>query len=75
MIQFYAPDIADTLTLPESDSQHAVRVLRLREGDELTVVDGKGRRYRCVITRVRISATPPWRFSHPRRCSLRGRAR
>lgn len=50
MIQFYAPDIADTLTLPESDSQHAVRVLRLREGDELTVVDGKGRRYRCVIT-------------------------
>lgn len=50
MIQFYAPDIADTPTLPESDSQHAVRVLRLREGDELTVVDGKGRRYRCVIT-------------------------
>lgn len=50
MIQFYAPDIASTLTLPESDSQHAVRVLRLREGDELTVVDGRGRRYRCVIT-------------------------
>ena len=50
MIQFYAPDIASTLTLPESDSQHAVRVLRLREGDELTVVDGRGRRYLCVIT-------------------------
>lgn len=30
MIIFYAPDIETTLTLPESDSQHAVRVLRLR---------------------------------------------
>ena len=50
MIQFYSPDIAETLTLPESDSGHAVRVLRLREGDTIYVIDGSGTRYRCVIT-------------------------
>ena len=40
MIRFYSPDIATTATLPESDSQHAVRVLRLREGSEIEVIDG-----------------------------------
>lgn len=49
MIIFYAPDIERTLTLPESDSQHAVRVLRLRPGAELTVIDGKGNRYLCRL--------------------------
>ena len=33
MIQFFAPDIKETLELPESDSRHAVKVLRMREGD------------------------------------------
>lgn len=42
MIIFYAPEIRQTLTLPESDSAHAVRVLRLQPGDKLTVTDGKG---------------------------------
>lgn len=50
MIQFYAPDILTTHTLPESDSQHCVRVLRMREGDELEVIDGHGHRYRCTLT-------------------------
>lgn len=50
MIQFYAPDIEQTLTLPESDSGHCARVLRLREGDEIFVVDGRGTRFRCAIT-------------------------
>ncbi len=49
MIIFYAPDIETTLTLPESDSQHAVRVLRMKEGDDLTVIDGKGFRYNCRL--------------------------
>ena len=49
MIQFYAPDIKETLQLPESDSAHCCRVLRMKEGDEIFVVDGKGKRYRCVI--------------------------
>lgn len=49
MIQFYAPDIETTGVLPESDSGHCCRVLRMKEGDEVTVVDGKGSRFRCAI--------------------------
>ncbi len=49
MIQFYAPDIAQSPILPESDSQHAIRVLRMSFGDKLEVVDGKGTRYVCQI--------------------------
>lgn len=72
MIQFYAPDIVTTLQLPESDSAHAVRVLRMTDGDELQVIDGKGMTYKCRMTeahpkraRVEIlseTASPlPWR--------------
>ena len=49
MHQFFAPDIATTLTLPTEESQHAVRVLRLNAGDEIEVVDGRGIRYICKI--------------------------
>lgn len=49
MIQFYAPDILATLELPESDSHHAVKVLRMREGDELQVIDGRGTAYLCRL--------------------------
>lgn len=49
MIEFYAPDIESTGQLPESDSAHCCRVLRMKEGDEVTVVDGKGHRFRCCI--------------------------
>lgn len=49
MIQFYAPDIESTLTLPESDSQHCIKVLRMNVGDNLTVIDGKGNRFVCSI--------------------------
>ena len=50
MHQFFAPEIANDHTLPQEESQHAVKVLRLREGDEIEVVDGRGVRYRCRIT-------------------------
>ncbi|MDE6300454.1 MAG: 16S rRNA (uracil(1498)-N(3))-methyltransferase [Muribaculaceae bacterium] len=59
MIRFYAPEIETTHTLPESDSGHCVRVLRMREGDELEVVDGLGTLYRCVLL-----------DPHPKRASL-----
>ena len=49
MHRFFAPDIATTLTLPEEESRHCVRVLRLAEGDEIEVIDGKGTLYRCRI--------------------------
>lgn len=50
MIQFHAPDIETSLTLPESDSQHCVRVLRKTEGDLIEVIDGRGHRFSCRIT-------------------------
>lgn len=49
MIQFYSPDIASTLTLTESDSRHAVKVMRMEPGDGLQVIDGKGNLYVCRL--------------------------
>lgn len=49
MIRFYAPEIERTLQLPESDSQHAIRVLRMKEGDRLEAIDGRGHLFECVI--------------------------
>lgn len=49
MIQFYSPDIAETLTLPQSDSQHCIRVLRMHVGDPVQVVDGHGYVYSCRL--------------------------
>ena len=50
MIRFYSPDIASDLTLPEIESGHCCRVLRMKEGDRIYVVDGKGMEYECEIT-------------------------
>lgn len=49
MIRFYAPDILTTGLLPESDSAHCVRVLRMRSGDEIEAVDGRGGLHRCIL--------------------------
>lgn len=46
---FYAPDITKTPFLPEEESLHCVKVLRMREGDELNVIDGRGGMYRAHI--------------------------
>lgn len=49
---FYTPDIAnkDNYTLSESESKHAIRVLRLKIHETLTLVDGKGKFYNAVIS-------------------------
>ena len=49
MIQFYAPDILKNPILPESDSQHCIRVLRKQQGDIIDVIDGCGHRLKCRI--------------------------
>lgn len=46
---FYAPDILTDGMLPPEEAAHAVRVLRMKEGDELLATDGKGRFYECSI--------------------------
>ena len=49
MHRFFAPDVASTRTLPEEESRHCTRVLRLVEGDEIEVIDGAGTLYHCRI--------------------------
>ncbi|MDB5128094.1 16S rRNA (uracil(1498)-N(3))-methyltransferase [Mucilaginibacter sp.] len=49
---FYTPDIDPSLSqyfLSEEESKHAVRVLRLAVGDEVTLIDGKGGLYKAEI--------------------------
>lgn len=52
MPRFYVENIAETLTLNEEESHHCVKVLRLAEGDAISVVDGKGKLYECHIDRA-----------------------
>ena len=46
---FYCPDIRTNLQMPESESQHCVRVLRMKEYDTLFITDGKGYFYRAQL--------------------------
>ncbi|MDQ1332647.1 MAG: Ribosomal small subunit methyltransferase [Bacteroidota bacterium] len=47
---FYAPDIDGiSYTLDERESKHTIRVLRMREGDPVRLIDGKGNLYEGVI--------------------------
>ena len=50
MIRFHAPDIAETHTLPETESAHCCRVLRMKADDILFAVDGIGNVFECRIT-------------------------
>lgn len=56
---FYTPDIQTSLELPEEEAAHCVRVLRLSEGDEILLVDGKGTFHRAAIRRA-----------HPKHCEV-----
>ena len=56
---FYVPDAAMRQTLPDDEAVHAVRVLRLSEGDEMVLIDGKGNFLEVVVT-----ATTPKRCDY-----------
>ena len=49
---FYVPDAAARQSLPDEEAIHAVRVLRLSEGDEIMLMDGKGTFCRAVVTQA-----------------------
>ena len=62
---FYTPDIQSQAELPEEEAAHAVRVLRLQTGDEVTLTDGKGNFYRAEIStattkRCLVNIAPLW---------------
>ncbi len=57
---FYAPNITPpSYTLTEEESKHAVRVLRLVEGDTISITDGCGSLFSCRIV-----------DANPKRCSV-----
>lgn len=63
MLTCFAPDLtpaAATYQLPEEESKHAVRVLRLAAGDDVALLDGCGGLYRAEIVEA-----------NPKRCQLR----
>ena len=47
---FYVPEAENLQELPAEEANHALRVLRLKEGDELMLMDGKGAFYRAEVT-------------------------
>lgn len=57
---FYTPDIQSNLQLPEEESGHCVRVLRLGEEDEILLTDGQGTFYKAAIVQP-----------HPKHCEVR----
>ncbi len=49
---FYVPQCDRLKALPPEESQHAVRVLRLKEGDNIMLMDGEGTFYKAEVTLV-----------------------
>ena len=43
----------DEIPLPKEEAQHALKVLRLSEGDEIDALDGAGGRFRAVVVSAR----------------------
>lgn len=39
---FYAPQILDTMILPQEEANHCIKVMRKKEGDEILITDGLG---------------------------------
>ena len=49
-VRFFYTPAPQTGILPDEEAAHAVRVLRMTEGDELFLMDGRGTFYRAEIT-------------------------
>ena len=47
---FYLPNATDHNELPTDEAIHAIRVLRLKIGDDIFLIDGKGTFYEAVVT-------------------------
>ena len=47
---FYVPDALTVTELPSDEAMHALRVLRMKEGDEMMLMDGQGNYYRAEVT-------------------------
>ena len=47
---FYVPDALTATELPPDEAMHALRVLRMKIGDEMVLMDGQGNYYRAEVT-------------------------
>lgn len=47
---FYVPDAQTATELPSDEAMHALRVLRMKIGDEMMLMDGQGNYYRAEVT-------------------------
>ena len=47
---FYQPGVSETNLLSEEESSHCVRVMRMKKGDEINIIDGKGNFHKAEIT-------------------------
>lgn len=47
---FYVPDAAQQTELPAEEAMHALRVLRLKSGDEMFLMDGAGNYFKAQVT-------------------------
>ena len=47
---FFVPDAENQTELPTDEAMHAMRVLRLKSGDELFLMDGVGNYFRAQVT-------------------------
>lgn len=47
---FYVPNAANSNELPTEEAMHALRVLRLKSGDEMFLMDGEGNFYKAEVT-------------------------
>ena len=56
---FYSHNLLESNILPEEESAHAIRVLRLKCGDEIEIIDGKGLLCKAKIT-----------LENPKRCEF-----
>lgn len=46
---FYVPNASEVSELPQEEATHALRVLRLKDGDEMFLMDGVGAFYRATV--------------------------
>ena len=60
---FYYPNIRENSQLSEEESRHCIKVLRMKEGDRLTITDGKGFLYDCILVEA-----------HPKHCMVGAKA-
>ncbi len=48
---FFHSSIADKVTLDEIESHHCIRVLRHKAGDQIHIIDGKGKLYKGIVSK------------------------